>query len=458
MHFWDVHFSLGEKQILEIRCIEQHAFWGRSIAWFLWFFECLHFDVFFDTPKGGVKPRKEIEMKVPRRSGVEISISRTCQKGAHSDRKENQNGVHSEFWETQRVQGQPATLEDHPELPLPEEGQSRGAESPKRGPASTRKTYCSHDPRLLSCYWRSWYSSWWRWFLLCYPSWWQQSGIRCKMGRILLSMTKMPWYDILESLHKLRHESLNNSKTVLELYDMEIHQKILMPNHQRLKTIVKRSLDQKLWLRNFDARHEKIETGAVVKGHREISGVERGQGTCYQWKEKERCSKGDQCSFRHESNHRAKPKAAPPSEPHFSKTRGRIVLRRRNARGRSQSEKFNRPPCKHFVKGTCSKSLPNVNSVKRNRDESSAQSAHSRTGGLKNNQTKSRKRVMTKVQLLLWKVYDSWVVYPRTLSRQILQRFLGRAEKCWNHLDEYDSRGLHCVKQTSEKKKRSVAW
>ena len=45
--------------------------------------------------------------------------------------------------------------------------------------------------------------------------------------------------------------------------------------------------------------------------------------------------------------------------------------------------------------------LPNVNSVKRIRDVSSAQSTHSRTGRLKNNQTKSRKTVMTKVQLLL---------------------------------------------------------
>ena len=38
-----------------------------------------------------------------------------------------------------------------------------------------------------------------------------------------------------------------------------------MPNDQKLTTMVKRSMDQKLRLRNFDARHGKIETGAVVK-------------------------------------------------------------------------------------------------------------------------------------------------------------------------------------------------
>ena len=57
----------------------------------------------------------------------------------------------------------------------------------------------------------------------------------------------------------------------------------------------------------------------------------------------------------HESNDRAKPtpKAAPPSEP--PTPRGRSASRKRNIRGKSQSGKFNRQPCKHFLKGTCTK-------------------------------------------------------------------------------------------------------
>ena len=86
---------------------------------------------------------------------------------------------------------------------------------------------------------------------------------------ILLSMTKIPSDDILESLYKLRISEFEQLQTVLELYDMENHQKISMPNDQRLKKMVKRSIDQKLQLRNFDARHEKIDTGAVVKSHRD---------------------------------------------------------------------------------------------------------------------------------------------------------------------------------------------
>ena len=40
--------------------------------------------MFFDTKKGELKPRKGIEIKVPRRSRVEISISRTTEKGSET--------------------------------------------------------------------------------------------------------------------------------------------------------------------------------------------------------------------------------------------------------------------------------------------------------------------------------------------------------------------------------------
>ena len=128
---------------------------------------------------------------------------------------------------------------------------------------------------------------------------------------------------------KLRIRESEQLETVLELYDMEIHQKISMPNYQKLKTMVKRSKDQKLRLRNFDARHERIETGAVVKSRKGLSGVERGKGKCYQWEEKGQCSKGDQCSFRHESNDRAqKPdhNAATPSEPSKEVSEAKVTM------------------------------------------------------------------------------------------------------------------------------------
>ena len=59
-----------------------------------------------------------------------------------------------------------------------------------------------------------------------------------------------------------------------------------MPDYQTLKTTVKRSIDQKIRLRNFDARNERLETCAVVTSRRGQIGVERGQGECCQWKAK----------------------------------------------------------------------------------------------------------------------------------------------------------------------------
>ena len=45
--------------------------------------------------------------------------------------------------------------QDHPKIPVQEEGQSRGTESPEREPVSTKKTVRLHDLRLFSSYWRS---------------------------------------------------------------------------------------------------------------------------------------------------------------------------------------------------------------------------------------------------------------------------------------------------------------
>ena len=160
-------------------------------------------------------------------------------------------------------------------------------------------------------------------------------------------MSKIPSDDI--SLYKLRIRESDHLKTVLELYDMEIHQKISMPNCQKLKTMVKLSIAHKLRLRNFDAGHGRIESGPVVKSRKGIIGVEGGNGVSHQWKEKGQCSQGDQCSFWHGCNDRAqKPEhtAATPSEA--APSRGRSVSRKRSIRGRCNHGSFLRKPCRLF--------------------------------------------------------------------------------------------------------------
>ena len=56
-----------------------------------------------------------------------------------------------------------------------------------------------------------------------------------KWDGIQLSMTKIPPDDILEGLYKLRKRESEKLKTVLELYDLKIHQKKLGPDYNRLK-------------------------------------------------------------------------------------------------------------------------------------------------------------------------------------------------------------------------------
>ena len=65
-----------------------------------------------------------------------------------------------------------------------------------------------------------------------------------KWDGILLSMTKIPSDDILEGLYKLRIRESEKLKTVLELYDLEIHEKKIGPDYHRVKTLVKRSIEQ----------------------------------------------------------------------------------------------------------------------------------------------------------------------------------------------------------------------
>ena len=72
-------------------------------------------------------------------------------------------------------------------------------------------------------------------------------------------MSKIPPDDVLESLSTLGIRESDQLKTVFELYDREIHHKMPTPNYQKLKTMVKRSTDQKLRLRKFFDRSERIE-------------------------------------------------------------------------------------------------------------------------------------------------------------------------------------------------------
>ena len=128
---------------------------------------------------------------------------------------------------------------------------------------------------------------------------------------------KIPPDDILEGLYKFRIRESEKLKTVLELYYMVIHQKKTGTDyHWWMNTMVKRSIEQDLRIKNFEARNGNYERNAVVKSQGTQQREQRTLGDCWQWEANRQCSQGDNCSFRHDINKRAK-MTQPNSSPIF---------------------------------------------------------------------------------------------------------------------------------------------
>ena len=170
-------------------------------------------------------------------------------------------------------------------------------------------------------------------------------------------MTKIPSDDILESLYQLRIRESEKLKTALELYDLQIHQKKAGPDYHRLKTMVKTCIEQDLRIKNFGAGNGNYERNAVVKNQGTKRRGQRTLGDCWQGRANGQCSKGDNCSFRHDINKRAKLTQPNPSPSSFMRQNERNASRTRSPRGKSPSGRMSRWPCKDYVKGTCTNSF-----------------------------------------------------------------------------------------------------
>ena len=177
------------------------------------------------------------------------------------------------------------------------------------------------------------------------------------MGWNFIINDENPPDDILEGLYKLRIRESEKLNTVLELYDLEIHQKKAAPDYHRLKTMAKRSIEQDLRNRNFGARNGNYERNALVKNRVTKQRGQRILGDCWQWEANGQCSKGDNCSFRHDVNKRVKMTQPNPSPNSFMQQDERKASRTRRPRGKSPSGRMSRWPCKDYLKGTCTNSF-----------------------------------------------------------------------------------------------------
>ena len=222
-------------------------------------------------------------------------------------------------------------------------------------------------------------------------------------------MTKIPPDDILEGLYKLRIRESEKLMTVLELYDLEIHQKKLGPDYHRLKTLVKRSIEQHIRNKNFGARNGNYEKNAVVKNQGTKQRVQRILGDCWQWETNGQCVKGDNCSFRHDMNKRGKSSPSNPSPNSFMRQNERKPSRTRSPKGKSPSGRMSRWPCKDYLRGleelaishfVKNGTLQNACTTRPRVVVGLGKSAHTHIVRLMNSRLKGPKRMMTKVHWL----------------------------------------------------------
>ena len=78
----------------------------------------------------------------------------------------------------------------------------------------------------------------------------------------------------------------------------------LGPDYNRLKIMVKKSIEQEIRNKNFGARSEKLEKNALVKNQGTKQRVQRILGDCRQWETHWQYVKENNCSFRHDMNKR----------------------------------------------------------------------------------------------------------------------------------------------------------
>ena len=133
--------------------------------------------------------------------------------------------------------------------------------------------------------------------------------------------------------------------------------------------------------------------------------AQRILGDCWQWESNGQCIKGDNCSFRHDINKRAKSTQSNPSPRSSTQQSVKNASRTQSPRGESPSGRMSRWPSKDYLKGTCTNSfcekrgiLQNACSTRPRVVADLGKSAHMHIVKLMNNQVKGLKRMMTKVQ------------------------------------------------------------
>ena len=159
-------------------------------------------------------------------------------------------------------------------------------------------------------------------------------------------------------------------------------------------------------MKNFVARSGNFETSAVVKNQRAKEREQRSLGDCWQRKANGQSSKGDNCSFRHDINKRAK--STQPNPSPGSSTQQNVKMHREPRVLEAEVQVGKWLDCRARV---TSKELAPLHSVKngilqsacstrQKMDADLGKSALTHTARLTNSLAKGQKRMVTKLQWL----------------------------------------------------------
>ena len=156
---------------------------------------------------------------------------------------------------------------------------------------------------------------------------------------------------VLEGFYKSEVQDSVQLQTVLALHEQENIRNNEQTSYSGLKTSIRRDVDQTMMTRNFRARNDIVERGAVTKSQN----AERKVGECYQWKATGQGSKGDSCSFRHEPASgtrcagRQEGQSSSLAPKAKAQTDGKTPSKSSGSRGESPSGTRRKIPCRNFL-------------------------------------------------------------------------------------------------------------
>ena len=169
---------------------------------------------------------------------------------------------------------------------------------------------------------------------------------------------------------------------------------------------MKRSIEQDFRNKNFGARNGNYERNAVVKNQGTKQRVQRILGDCWQWESNGQCSRGDNCSLRHDINKHGKMTQSNPSPNSFMQQNERNTSRTWSPRGKSPSGRMSRWPCKDYLRGTCANAFCEKWHPPECFVADLGKSARMHIVGLMNSRLKGPKKNDDKSAVAMWKKGD----------------------------------------------------